>query len=306
MFTAPPTPGPADRTQSARAYRAGGRMTRDRLAREAPCDAAALTAVEASDLIVVSGQYDHVEQVLGALEMPYTPVAPGNLSRISLRRDQLLVVNCPGQLRAGDVAFVRDFVAGGGSLFTTDWALKHVIEPAFPGTVAYNGTQTTDDVVPIEVLDRENPFLHGVMDGQDEPRWWLETASYPIRVIDHDAVRVLINSRELGNRFGEAPVAVLFRWGEGEVFHMINHYYLQRSELRSARQRASAAGYFAEKGLRVPSEMACDVARLAVGDVESAATSSRLFANVVAAKKRASMKARRAERRHHDGNGATR
>ncbi len=148
----------------------------------------------------------------------------------------------------------RDFVATGGSLFTTDWALRHVIERAFPGTVAFNDRATGDEVVPIEVLDDENPFLRGVMDGDDEPQWWLEGSSYPIRVLDPERVQVLIRSRELERRYGEAAVAVLFPWGEGEVFHMISHYYLQRTEFRNARHMANAGAYYAEKGMEIPPE----------------------------------------------------
>ena len=51
------------------------------------------------------------------------------------------------------------------------------------------------------------------------------------------ACKVLITSRELGEKYGERPVAVWFRWGEGDVFHMISHYYLQRTEERTARHR---------------------------------------------------------------------
>ena len=70
----------------------------------------------------VPGAYDHVEQVLGALDMPFTAVAPDQLPRVRLRPAQLLVVNCPGNsARTLDICG-RGFVASGGSLFTTDWA----------------------------------------------------------------------------------------------------------------------------------------------------------------------------------------
>ena len=50
-------------------------------------------------------------------------------------------------------------------------------------------------------------------------------------------------------------MAVWFRWGEGDVFHMISHYYLQRTELRTERHRAKAASYFAEKGVAMSAAM---------------------------------------------------
>ena len=148
--------------------------------------------------------------------------------------------------------------------------------------LAYNERPTADDVVRIEVRNHDNPFLTGVMDGRDDPQWWLEGSSYPIRVLD-PKVSVLITSRELEEKYGEAAVAVTFPWGEGEVFHMISHYYLQRTELRTARHATPAAAYCEEKGIALPPAV---VRNLSVGDVESASTSARRLANLVAAKKR--------------------
>jgi hypothetical protein len=285
MTTSSPSPQPA-RDPRDRAYDVGARMARERIAREAPEDAEVLSRVDAADLVVVTGVYDHVERVLDALETPFTRVAPDQLPEVRLRPEQLLVVNCPGQIGDDQVRMVRDFVAAGGSLFTTDWALRHVVQPGFPGTIEHTGRVTADDVVPIEVLDHDNPFLAGVMDGGDEPQWWLEGSSYPITIVDHDRVRVLIASRRLERRYGEAPVAVLFPWGDGEVFHMVSHYYLQRTELRNERHRAGASAYWAEKSVPVPADLAEDLDGLALGEVESAAGSSRLMANVIADKKR--------------------
>ena len=261
-------------------------MTRARIASESPRDEEALQSVEASDIVVVRGGYDRVEAVLSALDMPFTTIDVGQLRGLELRPEQLLVLNCPAPINERDVYKVARFVDAGGSLFTTDWALKSVLTPAFPGTVEFNGRPTGDEVVPIQVLDRSNPFLSGVMDGRDDPQWWLEGSSYPIRVVDRERVKVLIGSRELGARYGEQAVAVWFRHGEGEVFHMISHYYLQRTELRTERHRRPAAEYFTEKGMPVPNELRDDLAGSTIGDVESAATSARLLANVVARKKR--------------------
>lgn len=137
-------------------------------------------------------------------------------------------------------------------------------------------------MVRIEIRDHDNPFLKGVMDGRDDPQWWLEASSYPIRVLD-PRVQVLLASTELEGRYGEAAVAVVFPWGEGEVFHMISHYYLQRTELRTTRHAAPAAAFGAEKGVNLP---AAAYDGLCLGDVESALSSSRMLANVIADKKR--------------------
>lgn len=273
-----------------RAYRAAARITRRRIEKENPLDADALLTVEAADILVVPGSYDHVEAVLDALEMPYRRASAHSLSALRLRPEQLLVINCPGHVPRAAIGRIRDFVEAGGSLFSTDWTLHHVIEAAFPGVIAYNERPTADDVVRIEVRSHDNPFLRGVMDGSDDPQWWLEGSSYPISILDPARVEVLIRSRELEAKYGEAPVAVLFRHGDGEVFHMISHYYLQRTELRTDRHRKRAVYYAEEKGVELDPATAACMADLSLGEVESAASSARLFANIVAAKKRGGAK----------------
>ena len=276
-------PNDADKTQ--RAYSAGANIARNRMATEAPLAAEALAAIQESDIVAVTGCYDHVERVLGALDVPYQTVGPGLLRQVRLRPDQMVVVNCPGKLTGPEIVQIRDFVAAGGTLFTTDWALRNVIEPAFPGYIEYNDNATTDDVVRIDVIDTNSPYLQGVLDSDDDPQWWLEGSSYPIRIIDADRVRVLIRSRELGEKYGEEPVAVVFEYGKGEVFHMISHYYLQRAELRNDRHAQTAESYAMSKGVNFSPGMANAVADIKLGEVEAAATSSRLIANILADKK---------------------
>jgi len=275
-----------DQDKRDRAYKAAAHITREQLRRDAPERARALDDVKQSDVVVVAGIYDHVESVLQALEVPHTVIGTHHVERIELRPEQLLIVNCPGDVSAAAVARIRAFVEAGGSLFTTDWALKHVVEPAFPGVLAFSKAPTPDDVVRIEVRDADNIYLQGVLDGQDDPQWWLEASSYPISILDKERVEVLITSRELGEKYGEAPVAVWFRWGEGDVFHMISHYYLQRTELRTARHGSSAGAYFAEKGVAVSTAMSQEIDGLSLADVESAKPSAAFMSNVIIEKKR--------------------
>ena len=103
-----------DNTQAA--YLGGASIARDRMAREAPLDAEALAAVVASDIVVVSGCYDHVERVLQALEVPYQIVESGSLDRVDLSPEQLLVVNCPGEPRQNLIFELRPHTAVFGSL----------------------------------------------------------------------------------------------------------------------------------------------------------------------------------------------
>jgi len=147
--------------------------------------------------------------------------------------------------------------------------------------VEYNGRPTGDEVVKIEILDIEHPLVRGVVEDRDEPVWWLEGSSYPIRILDRDKVRVLIKSEELKEKYGESPVAVTFRVGGGRVIHMISHYYLQRSEFRTERQMKSAEEYAAEKGIAAPA-IKSELKDLSLGEVESAYSSAQFLANVLA------------------------
>ena len=85
-----------DQDRQSRSYETGARWAKERMSRERPADAAALARVKDSDIVVVRGCYDRVEQVLGALELPFVVVGPGDVPRLELRPEQLLVVNCPG------------------------------------------------------------------------------------------------------------------------------------------------------------------------------------------------------------------
>ena len=95
-----------------------------------------------------------------------------------------------------------EFVENGGFLFTTDWALKHVIEPGFPGTLRYNGRATGDEVVRVEIDAREDPFLQSLISEEDDPQWWIEGSSYPIEILEKDKVEVLVQSKEVKERYG--------------------------------------------------------------------------------------------------------
>ena len=268
------------------AYKFAASIVKEEMRRDAPLTAEALTEIIESDLVVVGGCYDHVERVLSALEVPFKKVSDQQLSDLKLNPEQLLIINCPGNLPEFSLRQVAKFVESGGTLFTTDWALRNVIEQAFPGVIEYNDTPTGDDVVRIQVLDSQSPYLQGVLDVDDDPQWWLEGSSYPIRILDKEKVRVLITSKELGEKYGEEAVAVVFKHGDGEVFHMISHYYLQRSDLRSERHEMSAAEYANSKNVPITPSMRDQADDLTLGVVEAAGSSARFMANILAEKKR--------------------
>jgi hypothetical protein len=160
------------------AYQAAQRIVEHELSAE---DRQLLADTTDSNVIVVEGIYDRVQNVLDLAKIRHTVVPPAAVATLNLGPEQLLIVNCPGQVGEDGVPVIRRFVDDGGSLITTDWALKHVLEPAFPGLVAYNELPTADDVVRVEIAS-DHPFLDGFFQPRDDPQWWLEGSSYPIRL----------------------------------------------------------------------------------------------------------------------------
>ena len=47
---------------------------------------------------------------------------------------------------------------------------------------------------------------------------------------------MLVRSDELKRRYKHDAVIIAFEWGKGIVYHMISHFYLQRSETRTKKQ----------------------------------------------------------------------
>ncbi len=266
------------------AYRVADELLKDRLREQAPEALREIEDLNAADIIVTQGQYDHIEQVFSLGQIPCTRVDPRQIDEANLRPDQVIFVNCPGHFSPQGLRKLHQFVEEGGFLFTTDWALKHVLEPAFPGFVEYNGRSTADEVVRVEILDRADPFLSSILGPNDDPQWWLEGSSYPIRILQPDQVQVLVTSRELGEKYGEPAVFLTFEFGQGRVYHMISHFYLQLTQTRTQRHAGTSYAFLKEKGISEAefpkyAELGADQANL--GAVESALASRGMTSRVL-------------------------
>jgi hypothetical protein len=268
-----------------RAYAVTGKLFRDRLGRERPEAAEELASVRPAEVVAVRGSYDHIHLVLQATGVPFLDLPPRALARADWEQMQVLLINCPGQLPPAAMERIPAWVRGGGYLVTTDWALKHLLEPLFPGRVRHNGQRTADCVVRVE-LDGEtaDPLLDGFLEDGRDPLWWLEGSSYPIEVIDTKRIRVLARSREVGEKWGQEPVVVTFDEGRGAVLHLLSHLYLQRSDVRDARDAVPAVTWY-QNSLGLSEDEAADYAvmsaGLRAGEVRSSLSQARLVSNVV-------------------------
>jgi len=266
-----------------KAYQASSKIMEKRMEKERPMDLEVLKQVEESSIIIVAGSYDKIELVLDLIKVPYILIQPNEVNQIDLRTDQILIINCPGTIDERGLQKIEQFVQKGGFLFTTDWTLLNVLEKIFPSYVKYNQKPTGDDCVSVEVVDKSNKFLEGLFQADADPIWWLESSSYPIEIIDKDKVKVLVTSREMKKKYGEAPIVITFSYGDGgTILHMTSHYYLQRAELRTSRHKASAKEYImSEMGFSEEEAKIKDLDDLTLGEAESAYSTMQFISNVI-------------------------
>ena len=183
---------------------------------------------------------------------------------------------------------VHRFVKTGGYLVTTDWALT-MVQRTFPGYVRRAGKNTANDVVKVKILDDDAPMLKNIRAINQDPRWWLESASYPIKVLNKQKVKVLITSKEMKKKYGHAPIAVSFRYDDGQVLHMTSHFYLQQAKLRAAKERKKGSSFAKKAGLssREVKDLKKDgLDDVKVGELNSAYSMQQVTANVVVAKQK--------------------
>lgn len=198
-------------------------------------------------ILAVNGRYEKPKKVIEHMYASLKKVIQEKeIIKEDLSQYDVLLIGCPGSdIPHASYPKVKDFVMKGGWLITTDWALQSIIENIFPGFIRWNRAKTADAVVACQIIDPNHPFLEGVISEiqqskwqkqaakntkKSEFRWWLETRSFPIQIINAQAVRVLIGSWEIQNKWGESPVLVEFEYGKmgGRIIHMISHTHLQK------------------------------------------------------------------------------
>lgn len=209
-----------------------------------------LQGLRKKDLVVVHGGMDHIGQVLDAMALPHELVQPDHIQGYAFHPEQTVFIECPGKgIDQRGLKNIETFVHHGGKLITTDWAVKNVLEKAFPDMIAHNSRTTGDNVVKIDLDDAVAKHFVGLQPlNNAEPKWWLEHGSYPVDVKSSD-VASLLQSKELAEKYGSPYIAVAFRSGDGMVYHFVSHLYLQRSELRTARDKAPSSTLSTALGL---------------------------------------------------------
>jgi hypothetical protein len=229
------------------AYAIAARAVCARLRAARPGDLDRVKALRRGEVAVFSGDYDQAEKVLARLKVPVT--LDPTPSRLGSARSKIKVafVNCAKTRPQSLVEALTRFVERGGTLVTSDWALRDVIMPGFPETLRWNRRSTGDEVVSIEPLC-ESLWAETVVPGTC-PQWWL-WGSHPIEVVDRERVRVEAASHDLLVKYDAPVVAAAFDWRSGYVFHVISHFWAKRSAVAHGQHGEHWTAYLRD-GLRL-------------------------------------------------------
>ncbi|WP_439342592.1 hypothetical protein [Vacuolonema iberomarrocanum] len=263
------------------AYTVGAIAVRQRLAEQAPAALASLDRIEANEVSVCPGSYDHVERILERLQIPFR-LQPNGAKNSPAK---LAFVNCSNSYNQKLIQRLRDRVQDGMWLVSSDWALGHFLQQAFPGMVAHKGRVSGDEVVSVEA-SLDSLWSNVVVLGAD-PQWWLEGSSHPINILNPDKVTVESASHELLVRYNAPAVAVRFDWGAGHVFHVVSHFWCRRSRTPTARHRGPCTD-FLQAGMKLSEAGIATVLEkggiqpdtLNFAEMQTAATSTELIAQL--------------------------
>ncbi len=275
----------------ARAEDAAAKLLAERMKTARPADYALLKAAQGKDIVVVQGSMDHIESVLAAAKVPFTLLAPEAVAGADLNAEQIVMVNCPGTMPDAGVKRLERFVRAGGTLYTTDWALANVVEKAFPKTIAFTGIGTGDHVTAVSVKRADDNIMTNTLLRKDsEPQWWLEGGSYPIRILDQKKVEVLAESAEMAKLYGAAAVVVRFPWHDGQVIHVVSHFYRQAETRGPAVAAATAIEQATGLTAAQKQQLAATAGDIKASELESSYAFQQMTGNIVVNKARENQK----------------
>lgn len=176
-------------------------------------------------VVVVSGEFDKVEDALSTLGIEHRTITPEQFHReddLSIGTAMVVFVNCGvGDISTKQAERLRKYVESGGSLFATDLAIPSVINRAFPGFLTLGKGALTDMV--IEILPARGVTGHILLRGVDlplpqasgeaKPLKWTVDSGGPLLAFDATRAIALIDSPDLQRRKKPSTVALTFTCG---------------------------------------------------------------------------------------------
>ncbi|MDF1663907.1 MAG: hypothetical protein P1V97_19210 [Planctomycetota bacterium] len=193
-----------------------------------------LHGLQAEDILVVSGSYDAVENVLKFLAVPYRITKKARLDTMVLNPKMVIIFNCDHYaLSRKAVSKIRTFVKRGGYVFSSDWELSNVIERAFPSAIR-KATRVQPQRVNIRPhpKHKNHPYLRDVFTtsyGITEKtvlRWKVDGASDYPRFLS-EKVLPLVVSKEMAVYGAEGAIAFTYKTGTGSILHVLSHFKSQ-------------------------------------------------------------------------------
>lgn len=183
-------------------------------------------------LVLIKGQWDESSKPLRSLGLKFKSTKAKELDRISLDQCKVLVIDCAGEVPRGALQKIRNFVAQGGYLLSTDWTLQNVLERAFPEFIHWNRDNTEGVITDAFIVDQQSELLSG-LEGRFFT-WKLDRMSQCVRIVNPNKVRLLARSSKLARLDPQLRVlpdpllagglALEFTLGRGKVLHLVGHF----------------------------------------------------------------------------------
>lgn len=174
------------------------------------------------DLLEVKGIYDNSGKTLESLGIPFEHIRTGALRERSLSGVKVMVIDCPGRVPRESFQKIRDWVAQGGYLLSTDWSGDNAIQPIFPGYIEWTGKKNRDSIYPSELTYTDPALATNLITNST---WKMDIECHPVRAIRQD-VRVLARSSQLAaeDPASQGALGVVFPFGRGYVMHLVGHF----------------------------------------------------------------------------------
>jgi len=173
-------------------------------------------------VLEIKGVYDNSGKTLKAMGLPFEKIRGSDLIEMPLENVKIIIADCPGRVPREALQRVRDYVARGGFLLSTDWASDNLVEQAFPGYIKADKHKNAQAVYDAEIVKPDLSLFAGTVTNAS---WKMDIDSHMITVLRPD-VRVLAVSKSLAaeDPQGHGVLAVVFPFGRGYVMHMVAHF----------------------------------------------------------------------------------
>ena len=225
-----------------------------RMQNERSDDLETMSKIHAGNVVVLRHptDLDHVDLILKAFDVKFTVVWRKDFESYDLSKVHTVLINC-NEAKFSEVAIkkIKNYVEGGGYLFTSDWCMQTVLERAFPRYIQYNGVQIPKKTVSIKPakIKKAKKYDKNVAnlirdvfpEELTDPKWVLDIGCKAFIIKKKTPTRVtpLIESKEMAEKYKTNLIAVTWLAKKkkvvsgskgkhkGRVLHVVSHFYQQ-------------------------------------------------------------------------------